>query len=247
MARAVHEPYAPLEVPKPVAPEVWVADGPEIRMDYLGLKLPFPTRMTLVRLPGGGLWLHSPIRPSEPLLRRVEALGPVRFLVAPNSLHYWWLPEWQARFPAAEAHGAPGLERSAKRPLPALQPLGEAPPPEWAGTLDQVLVEGGLLTEVDFFHRPSRTLILSDLIENFEPARVRSRFWRGLLRLFGATDPDGKAPYDLQLGFLGRRRALRAAVERMLAWQPERVLLAHGRCYERDAVAELRRAFRWVL
>lgn len=230
-----------------MAPEVWIADGPEIRMDYLGLKLPFPTRMTVVRLPGGGLWLHSPTRPSEPLLRQVEALGPVRFLIAPNGLHYWWLPEWQARFPAAEAFGAPGLERTAKRPLPALQPLGDAPPPEWGGTLDQVLVEGGLLTEVDFLHRPTRTLILTDLIENFEPRRVRSRFWRGLLRLSGATDPDGKAPYDLQLSFLGRRRALRAAVERMLAWQPERILLAHGRCYERDGVAELRRAFRWVL
>lgn len=247
MQRSAYVPYQPLNTLKPVAPELWLVDGPEIRFDYLGLKLPFPTRMTVVRLPGGSLWLHSPSEPSESLFEAIEALGPVRFLVAPNTLHYWWLPEWQARFPAAEAHGAPGLERTAKRPLPTLLPLGEAPPPDWAETIDQVLVQGGLLTEVDFFHRPSRSLILTDLIENFEPPRMRSWLLRQLMRLGGAADPDGKAPYDMQLGFLGHRKSVRAAVRQMIDWAPERIILAHGRWYERDAVAELRRAFRWVL
>jgi hypothetical protein len=32
----------------------------------------------------------------------------------------------------------------------------------------------------------------------------------------------------------------------MVAWAPERVIFAHGRCYERDGAAELRRAFRWL-
>lgn len=33
----------------------------------------------------------------------------------------------------------------------------------------------------------------------------------------------------------------------MIAWTPDRIVLAHGRCYDKDAGAELRRAFRWVL
>jgi hypothetical protein len=33
----------------------------------------------------------------------------------------------------------------------------------------------------------------------------------------------------------------------MIAWQPEKVVMAHGRWYERDGVAELRRAFRWLV
>ena len=40
--------------------------------------------------------------------------------------------------------------------------------------------------------------------------------------------------------------AARASLAQMLAWQPEKIILAHGRCYERDAVAELKRAFRWL-
>jgi hypothetical protein len=33
----------------------------------------------------------------------------------------------------------------------------------------------------------------------------------------------------------------------MLGWDPERIVLAHGRWYEANGSAELRRAFRWVL
>jgi hypothetical protein len=49
------------------------------------------------------------------------------------------------------------------------------------------------------------------------------------------------------LTFWRHRNALRAAVERMIAWQPERIIIAHGRWYEGNYEAELRRAFRWVL
>ncbi|HET6620104.1 MAG TPA: DUF4336 domain-containing protein [Dongiaceae bacterium] len=239
-------PYAPLDVPKPVAPDVWIVDGPEIAFGWLGVKLPFPTRMTLVRLPDGGLWLHSPTQPGGALLERVAALGPIRFLVAPNSMHYWWVPDWKTRFPDAEVWCAPGLERSAKRALPPHRVLGDAAPAAWADAIDQVLVAGGVFSEVDFLHRASRTLILTDLIENFEPRRARSRWLRLLLRTSGAADPDGKAPFDMQLSFLFRRKDVRAAVQRMMAWQPQRVILAHGRWYEGNAGAELRRAFRWV-
>lgn len=242
----VNEAYEPLNVLKPVAPEVWLVDGPEIGFDYLGLSLPFPTRMTVVRLPDGGLWIHSPTAPDETLAVQLEALGPVRFLVAPNTLHYWWVADWKARFPEAEVHAPPGLGARARRRLPDHRTLGETAA-TWASAMDQVLARGPALTEVDFFHRASRTLILTDLIENFEPSRVRSRVYRLLLRLAGAMDPDGKAPIDMQLSFLFQRRALRAAVRTMIDWNPERIIVAHGRWYEADGAAELRRAFRWLL
>lgn len=135
----------------------------------------------------------------------------------------------------------------ARRTLPIDSTLDEIPPAAWADAIDQVLVPGDLLTEVDFFHRASRTLILTDLIENFEPDRVRKRFYRWLMRVSGAADPDGKAPFDMQLSFFRHRKAVRAAVEKMIAWGPERIIIAHGRWYDGNALSELRRAFRWVL
>lgn len=37
------------------------------------------------------------------------------------------------------------------------------------------------------------------------------------------------------------------SVEAMIGWAPERIVLAHGRCYMRDGVGELERAFRKLL
>jgi hypothetical protein len=102
------------------------------------------------------------------------------------------------------------------------------------------------MTEIVLFHRRSRTLVLTDLIENFEPQRLGVAM-RLLTRLAGAQDPNGGTPRDMRATFARYRRDLRAAVETMIGWNPQRVVLAHGRWYERDGGQELRRAFRWLL
>ena len=125
--------------------------------------------------------------------------------------------------------------------------LGQAAPAAWAGEIDQMILRGSKIhREAVFFHRASRTLILTDLIENFEPGKVG--FWfRIATRLAGIRDPDGKAPIDLRQTFRRGRAELREDVARMIGWAPERVILAHGRWYAENGTAELTRAFRWAL
>ncbi|MEX6505020.1 DUF4336 domain-containing protein [Jiella sp. M17.18] len=242
------EPYEPLNVLKPVADDIFIVDGPVIDFSYAGLKLPFPTRMTVVRLADGSLWLHSPTHPDPTLVETIHGLGPVAHIVAPNTLHYWYIQDWAELFPQARLHYAPGLDRKAKRPLPAGQTLDPRSPPDgWDGEIDFVVVTGDLFDEVDFFHRASRTLILTDLIENFEPERVKSWLFRQAVKLAGAADPDGSAPIDMRLTFARHKALVRAAVRQMIAWDPERVIIAHGRWYGTNGASELRRAFRWVL
>lgn len=102
------------------------------------------------------------------------------------------------------------------------------------------------MTEVEFFHRASRTLILTDFIENFEPQKLglvmRMLTWAG-----GVQDPDGQMPRDMRLTFVRQKPQLCAAIETMISWDPERVIIAHGRWYPANGAAELRRAFRWIL
>lgn len=230
---------------RPLAEGIWTAEGP--RLPALGL--PIPVRMTAVRLRDGGLWLHSPIEARPGLLREARALGEVRHLVAPNQVHFSWLPDWAREAPEAAAWAAPGVRDRARRQGKAVDwagDLGEDPPPDWAGTLDQTVVGGSrLLREVAFLHRPSRTLILTDLIQNFD--RQRLPIWlHALARLGGMVPPHGATPPHLRATFTDRR-ALRASVERLIAWAPERIVMAHGRIIERDGTAALRRAFRWAL
>lgn len=239
--------YEPLYTLKPVAPDVWIADGGWIR--FYGL--PFPTRMTVVRLSDGGIWVHSPIGDKNGLGDAVSQLGPIRHLVAPNWLHYAWMPNWQSRFPQATSWGSPGVvKRAASRgiQLNLDRTLAEKAPAAWAGQIEQLLADSGFHREVVFLHRTSRTLILTDLIENFEPSKMP--WWtRPLLRMGGICDPNGRMPRDMAASFRRRPEHLREVVQSLIAWDPERVIFAHGRWFDKDGTTEIKRAFRvnrWV-
>jgi hypothetical protein len=241
--------YEPVNVLKPLAADIWIADGAIVRMAApLGISAPFTTRMTIVRLADGGLWCHSPIAPNEDLFAAIEALGPVRHLVSPNKLHYAHIAAWKARYPDALAWASPGVrERAASQGIAVAfdRDLDDAPPPAWSADLDQLLFRGSpVFAEVVFLHRASATLILTDLVENFEAPKL-TRGMRAIARLGGVLDPDGKTPLDMRFTFKDRGVA-RGCLERMLAWHPRRVILAHGRWYAQDGEAELRRAFRWL-
>jgi hypothetical protein len=58
------------------------------------LPLPFTTRMTVVRLSNGELFLHSPIQFDVRLANELLGLGAVRHLVSPNQFHYAHIGEW---------------------------------------------------------------------------------------------------------------------------------------------------------
>ncbi|HEU5094518.1 MAG TPA: DUF4336 domain-containing protein [Reyranella sp.] len=241
-----HVTYPPLDTLKPIAENVWIVDGPAIRFGMPFAKMAFPTRMTVIRL-GDALFVHSPTSLGPALQREVDALGSPRWIVAPNRIHYSWVPDWRQAYPDAAIYLAPRIREQARGRIdfPA-QELSAASGYPWDGVIATLPVRGRFMTEVEFFHRPSRTLVLTDLIENFEPARLglgaRLLAWFG-----GVLDPDGAMPRDMRFTFSRNKAELRAAVETMIGWQPERIVLAHGRWYDKDAVAELRRAFRWLL
>ncbi len=249
MSQEAVELYEPIQTLKPVADDIWIADGPIVHMAMYGAAIPFPTRMTLVRLAGGALWVHSPITMSSTLKTEIDALGPVRHLVSPNKIHYTHIAPWSRLYPEAIAWASPGVyERAASQNIEVVfhADLSDEAPPAWSAEIDQLIFRGSrFMDEVVFFHRQSRTLILTDLIENFEAEKV-SGVYRQLIQLAGCLHPDGKAPLDLRATFWGRKNEARACLERMLAWAPERIILAHGRWYDRDGTQELRRAFRWL-
>ena len=101
------------------------------------------------------------------------------------------------------------------------------------------------MDEVVFFHRPSRTAIVTDLIQNIDPGRLPTA-WRVAFRAVGTTSPGGGTPRDLRLTFLGRKREARACAEAILEWGPEKVIVSHGQCYETEGRLVLERALAWT-
>src|SRR5262245_12686267 len=96
---------------KQFGPEIWTSDGPEV---VAALGFHYPTRMAVIRLVSGGLFVWSPIKLTDDLRAAVDALGDVRHLVAPNSLHHVFLAEWKQAHPNAQVHGAPGVAEKLK-------------------------------------------------------------------------------------------------------------------------------------
>jgi hypothetical protein len=241
--------YPPINTLKCVSDNVWIVDGPVIRFGMPWPKFPFPTRMTIIRLASGELFVHSPTPLTPSLGEEVTREGNVRFIIGPNRIHYWWVPEWKSVFRDATVYLAPRVREQAKGHVEFEgSPLVAANGYPWDDEIATLPIPGSYMTEIEFFHRASRTLILTDLIENFEPEKVGSFFLRLLTWIGGVSPPHGGLPRDLRLNFTWRHKEeLRRALETMVAWNPERIVFAHGRWHETNGAAELRRAFSWAL
>jgi Domain of unknown function (DUF4336) len=221
-----------------IAESLWVAEQP---LRYLGVAL--TTRMTIIRLAGGVVIVHSPIRLSQELLFAAASIGSVCFIVAPNRFHHLFVPDWQRAYPNAQTFCAPGLD-SKRADLKFTAILGDDPPAAWADEMDQAFMRAlPPLNEIVFFHRQTRTVIFTDLLFNI--ARHDSPYARFLLRLDGAF--RGPAiPRSFMLLLRRRRSECAAFLKRIMSWDFDRAILAHGDIIESGAKPVIERAWQFV-
>ena len=201
-------------------------------------------RMNVVRLAGAGTLVHSPTPVDDALVAEVAALGPVAYVVAPNCFHHLNVAAFLKRFPDAKLYAAPGLAQ--KRPdLPLAGTLDDGAATPWAGLLDQITLAGApKLNEVVFFHRASRSLLVTDLL--FNVTAPDGWMVALFLRLMGTYKRLGSTRIVRRQ--IKDRRALGTSIEQMLAWDFVRVLPAHGEVFEvPDARERVRAALGWVV
>ena len=247
MSPAASPVYDPLNEYKPLGPDIGIVDGPLEYFTTAGVRIPLPfsTRMTVVRLKNGDLFLHSPIAFDAGLAERLRAMGTVRHLVSPNQFHYAHIGEWARAFPDAVTWASPRVRSRARARGIEVQfekDLSAEPPEDWRNEIEQTAVPGGYFGEFVFFHKQSKTLILTDTILNLQPEKI-GQPWAFAAWLTGMYYPHGGIFFGMRLSFLLQKRKARAAVDKMLSWQPERITLSHGRCFETNGSAVLRRVF----
>jgi hypothetical protein len=218
--------------------DLWVTEAP---LRFLGIEV--GARMTMVRLPDGRLWLHSPISATPALVEEARGLGEVAYLIAPNRFHHLYVGEWKEACPEAEVYVAPGLEKK-RSDLAITGVLGNEPEGGWKGVIDQVAFGGmPMANEVAFFHRPSATLVLVDLAFNVgESAAPLTKLFFRLNGAFGRVSPT-----VLEKLITRDRAACRVSFERLLEWPFERIIVSHGDVSESGGRDELVRGYRWLL
>ncbi|TIL58118.1 MAG: DUF4336 domain-containing protein [Mesorhizobium sp.] len=239
--------YEPIKVYKPVATNIGVVDGPFEYLTVAGVRLPLPftTRMTVVRLSDGDLFLHSPIKFDQRLANELQALGTPRHLVSPNQFHYAHIGEWAKAFPEAITWASPRVRQRARARRTAIEfarDLGPTPPEEWGREIDQTLFPGGYFKEYIFFHRDSKALILTDTIINLELDKIAEP-WRTATKLTGMYHPHGQIFFGMRLPLLLQQWKAKVALRKIHSWQPDRILLSHGRCFDTRADEVIRRIF----
>jgi len=221
-------------------PDLYSAAGPTV--SFFGF--PYPTRMAVARLSDGSAWVWSPIALSDQLADEVRAIGPVRHIVSPNKIHHLFLQAWGERWPDAHFYAPPGLAKK-KPDIHFHAELGDEPAQAWATDIEQVVFRGSFaMEEVVFFHRASRTAIVGDLIQRFSPAKISG--WRGLLmRVDDLVGERGSTPREWRVSFLSRGPA-RAARQKVLDWNAQRLLIAHGECAQEGSADIIAAALSWI-
>lgn len=218
---------------------LWTYEEP---LRYLGFEI--GRTMSVIRLSSGGLFIQSPSELTNELATALDRIGEVRFVAPTSKLHgHLYMEQYKARYPDAELLAAPGLELR-RRDLPLGQLLGDVPDPRWATDIDQAAILGNWwLTEIAFFHRPSRTVILGDFgyhIGKRSPLKTRL-----MARLMGVYGQVG-CTLDYRLA-IRNEEAFRQSIRKILSWDFDRVIPGHGEIIETGGKKAVMDGFSWVL
>ena len=233
--------------PRNLAPNLWIFD----QDDFNAGAGKVGTRMTVIRLADGGLFLHSPTKLDDETRRGLDAIGEVRAVVAPSRAHHLFVAEYVKAWPSAKLYGPPGLvgdipdfraRFGARRDLKLDSILDDEPAREWAGQIEQHLFKGApWLNEVVFFYPSSRTLIFTDLVMNVPADRKGGRIFYTLV---GAKGRFG--PHRTVRLLIRDRAAARESVARILNWDFDRVIVTHGDVLESGGREKFAKAFSFL-
>ncbi len=219
------------------AENVWTVDAP---LSFLGMRI--GTRMTVVRLPSGALLLHSPIELGAALRGEIDALGEVAHVVAPNVYHHLWAVDAARAYPRAKVHAPSGL-RSKRPELRVDAKLDGARAEDFEGALVPHAIGGSMLQETVFVHPSTRSVISSDLSENFveAPDHLPTKLY---LQAGGIL---GKPGWHRLLRVVYRdRKAARRSIDALLEHDFDALVLAHGRPIARGARQAVRDTFAFL-
>ncbi len=221
---------------------IWIKEYP---IHYAGVD--FNSRMTVIHLLNGNLLIHSPCEIDLNTKVAIERLGKVQFIIAPGEYHYLYVESAQRAFPNAETFICPGIERK-KPEIKFDWVLGDRPDPRLSDDFEQVLVRGNkYIWEVAFYHKITQTLILVDLIENItsqteDVSWTLKLWWKWVFRMWNNPKP---AP-EYQLGWQDKNAAS-LTLKKILDWDFERIVIAHGDLIEENAKQVAIGAWRLVL
>ena len=221
-----------------ISTDLWVYEEP---LRFYGMQI--GRKMIVIRLHSGELFINSPAKLTESLKKELDELGQVGFVTPASSFHgHLFMEHYAAAYSSVELFAAPGLPKK-RKDLSFNGMLGSTPDPRWAKEIDQAVYMGNrFVTEIEFFHRQSKTLILGDICFNlqgdFPP------FTSFMARLSGTYGKLGTTR-DIRIS-TRNRKAARRSIRKISEWDFDRIIVGHGEMVEADAKDAFHKAFAWL-
>lgn len=177
--------------------------------------------------------------------KEVDQLGEVAYLISPNKLHHLFVEEWIDTYPQAINYATTGLIKK-RSDIQFDKALTDVAEDDWKDEIEQLIFKGSIvMEEAVFYHKSSKTIILTDLIENFTPETL-TPWQHGLAKFAGILAPNGKAPIDYRASFILGKQQARKSLAKMQSWDTENIILSHGECIFGGGNEYIKRAFSWV-
>jgi hypothetical protein len=221
-----------------VANKIYINETPQ---RFSGMQL--GTRMTVIRMKNSALFLHSPTKLTPALKKRLDELGRVAIIVCPNKLHHLYVNSYVDNYPNAKIYAAPGLEKK-RKDIQFNGVLSDDSNEDWREEIDQMVFRGCFfMKEIFFFHKETKTLIITDFIQSIHS--YHNLFERVVGRVGGIYD-NPSTPRDLRLMMRLDRQTVRQSIKRVKQWKFDKIIIAHGQLITRDAQVVFNKAFEWI-
>lgn len=211
---------------------------------------PVGGRSTAIRLRDGGVWVLASTPLDEPTKRTIDAMGPVKFIVAPDDQHHLFIRKYKQAYPQAKLIGTPrALRKNTDMKFSGC--WGQDAPGTKYGFESEIehrYFSGFVNKDVAFYHIASRSLIVADLLFNMPPLEQYSRSgtWLPVWAIWLSPFNIFQSFFTLAAGFLNpfaTRRDAKAVQE----WGFERIIPCHGDVVEKDAKKAWEKAYRFYL
>ncbi|KAG8964040.1 hypothetical protein FRC05_004324 [Tulasnella sp. 425] len=157
-----------------VKPGVWTFSRPFLRAPFV----PFGGRSTAIKLRDGSVWLLASTKADEETLNKIREIGPVKYIMAPDVVHWLNLKDFSQAFPDAKVIGVDGHELKVPPEVKFAGLYGKDPEGTEYGFESEISARYFSHFEnkdVAFCHHDSKTLIEADLLFNFPPTEQYSK------------------------------------------------------------------------
>lgn len=193
-----------------VAPFITTLSVP---FEFAGGRVKAGGRATIIRLASGNLAVFSPVALTRAVRSKLDSLGTMTYIVAPNIAHHIHISTWAKAFPSAEIICGEGLPRKREQdPMTrgtsfsyvftekdtATMSITE----EFDNEFKWEYVVASSNQDLVFLHTPTKTLIQADILLNLP-----------------STEQYSRMPGGSNTGFLGRKVASAFGTQGDMIWQ----------------------------